>query len=74
MCKVILEKDELNIDFIIYNLLFASDNDYFTTDKLLEEIRSFDAQISRQTIQDKINTLINEGLVRQKVGGYFTAV
>lgn len=74
MCKVILEKDEQNIDFIIYNLLFARSKYFFTTDKLLEEIRSFDAQISRQTIQVKIDTLIDEGLVRQKVEGYCTAV
>ena len=74
MCKVILEKNNQNIDFIIYNLLFARRNYCFTTDKLLEEIRSYDTQISRQTIQIKIDTLISEGLVRQKVGVYCTTV
>ena len=74
MCKVILEKDNQNIDFIIYNLLFAKSNYCFTTDHLLDEIRNYDAQVSRQTIQVKIDTLISEGLVRQKVGVYCTTV
>lgn len=74
MCKVILEKDSQNIDFIIYNLLFAKSDYCFTTDELLEEIKSYDARISKSTIQIKIDTLISEGLVRQKVGTYCTTV
>jgi len=74
MCKVILEKDNQNIDFIIYNLLFARSNYSFTIDKLLEELKSYDKQISKLTIQVKINSLIREGLVRQKLEEYCTTV
>ncbi len=74
MCKVILKKDNQNIDFIIYNLLFARSNYCFTAEKLFEEIRNYNAQISKQLIQVKIDALIREGLVRQKVGVYCTTV
>ena len=74
MCKVILKKDNQNIDFIIYNILFATSNYCFTTDKLLETIRNYDAHVSRRTIQVKIDTLISAGLVRQRVGMYCTTV
>lgn len=74
MCKVILKNDSKNIDFIIYNLLFAENEYYFTTKKLLEEVRNYYPLISEDIIQTKIDLLMSEGLIRKKVEIYCTVV
>ena len=71
MCKVVMRKKSQNIDFIIYNVLFSKRKSGFTTDALLATIQSYDDQISKKILQSKIDALISNGLVRQKVGEYF---
>lgn len=71
MCKVVMKKESQNIDFIIYNVLFSGRKNGFTTDALLPIIQSYDNHISRKILQSKIDVLISNGLVRQKVEEYF---
>lgn len=71
MCKVVMKKRPQNIDFIIYNVLLSKRKSGFTTDTLLTTIQNYDKQISKKILQSKIDTLISNGLVRQKVGEYF---
>ena len=72
MTKVLLTP-EMNIDFIIYNLMLAKAQD-FDIPELLEEVRIYDDTMTEQMLRRKIDDLIvKQGIVRQKVVGYCLA-
>ena len=69
MTKVLLTH-EMNIDFIIYNLMLAKAQD-FDIPELLEEVQVYDKNITEQELRRKVDDLIvKQGIVRQKVVGY----
>ena len=71
MCNVPLTTDKQNIDFIIYNLIFAKENESFTVESLLKEVKKYDKNITEQFIQSKIdNMFLMQGLIRQKFNKY----
>ena len=72
MTKVLLTP-EMNIDFIIYNLILAKAQD-FDIPELLEEVQVYDKTITEQDLRRKVDDLIvKHGIVRQKVVGYCLA-
>ena len=69
----VLLTPEMNIDFIIYNLILAKTQD-FDIPELLEEVQVYDKTITEQELQRKVDDLIvKQGVVRQKVVGYCLA-
>lgn len=66
----VLLTPEMNIDFIIYNLILAKTQD-FDIPELLEEVQVYDKTITEQELRSKVdNLIVKQGIVRQKVVGY----
>lgn len=63
---------EMNIDFIIYNLIQAKESG-FNIPELLEEVKAYDNTITESILQRKIDDLIiKQNIVRQKFDKYYT--
>lgn len=70
MTKVLITP-EMNIDFIIYNLIQAKENG-FDIPELLEEVKIYDNTITESILQCKINDLIvKQNIVRQRFNKYY---
>lgn len=70
MTKVLITP-EINIDFIIYNLIQAK-SEGFTIPELLEEVKVYDNSITEPILQRKIDDLIvKQNIVRQRFNKYY---
>lgn len=70
MINVLITPD-MNIDFIIYNLIQAK-NEGFTIPELLEEIKVYDNSITESILQRKIDDLIiKQNIIRQRFNKYY---
>ena len=67
----VLITPEMNIDFIIYNLIQAK-SEGFTIPELLEEVKVYDNSITESILQRKIDDLIvKQNIVRQRFNKYY---
>ena len=62
---------EMNIDFIIYNLIQAKECD-FDILELLEEVKIYDKTITEPILQRKVDDLIvKHNIIRQRFNKYY---
>lgn len=70
MCKVIVEKPNSNVGFILYNHLFSREDEFFTLDELEHELKQYHVNVGKDVIRTEINSMISAGMVVQRVENY----
>ena len=72
MCRVVIKNTGENIEFVVYNHIFSQEQYFFTTEKLRNDLKQYNLELSIQNVQYEINQLIKAGLINQTFKGYST--
>lgn len=70
MCKVVVDKPNEKVEFIIYNHLFSQNNYKFTVPQLMEELKQYTLDLPQEFVQHEVDSMIRLGLVNQSFKQY----
>lgn len=70
MCKVIVDNSCDNEMFILYNHLYAREENSFTIKDLSKELKRYNITLDDKTLELEMNNMVKNGIVSRGVDTY----